>query len=278
MPVRAQVVDIDRQQVAGVEDADDVVAVIVIDGHARLAAVAEGRQDFAARGLHGDEGDVGPGRHEVVDPLTTEIKDLVNVLGLGMVQGTLANRHVGQGADHVLGDDVALGALLADDEGGEKLGHNAYHPAQGRDHAGKLVDGPTLVSGEGDIIADGQHLGRDLPEYQQEGNHDEEVDEFVIRAKKLDHHGRGNDRGGDVDEFVADEDGDDEAPGLAQQALDEIHAAIAIRAHLFDLGLVEGKEGGFGAGKKARKAEQDNENDQLDDECNVQGGSASLGY
>jgi len=34
MPVLAQVVDIDRQQVTGVEDADDVVAVIIIDGHA----------------------------------------------------------------------------------------------------------------------------------------------------------------------------------------------------------------------------------------------------
>ncbi len=274
--VLAQCLEVRREEIAGVEYADDIVAVFVINGHARLAAVAEDLQDFGAVGLHGHEGDVGPGRHEVVHALTAEIEDLIDVLGLGMVQGALADRHVGQGADHVLGDEVAPRALLADEKGGEKLRDDAYHPADGRDQAGELVDERALEGSEGDIVADGEDLGRDLPEYQEEGDHDEEVDEFILGAKEMDDHGRRNDRGGDVDELVANEDGDDESSGLAQDTFDEIDAAIAIGAHLFDLHLVEGEEGGFSAGKKARKAEQDNEDYQLDDECNVQGVSASF--
>ncbi len=50
-----------------------------------------------------------------------------------------------------------------------------------------------------------------------------------------DDHGRGEHRCGNVDELVADEDGHDQAPRLAQQALDQAQAGIALRLHLLQL-------------------------------------------
>ena len=50
-----------------------------------------------------------------------EIEYLLDVLGLVTIQGAFPQRLPGQNSNHVFGDDIAAGALLADDEGDDSV-------------------------------------------------------------------------------------------------------------------------------------------------------------
>jgi hypothetical protein len=121
----------------------------------------------------------------------------------------------------------------------------------GRIQPGEQINRAALGRGEGDVVADGEGLGGDLAEQQKHRNHDEQVHPLVLRPEYMDDGRRRNHRGGNVDQLVADEDGDDQAPGLAQHLPDQLEPRIAILAHLLQLHLIEREQAGFGARKKS---------------------------
>jgi hypothetical protein len=75
------------------------------------------------------------GPHDVAQRLAPEVEDLFDILRFLAVECAFANGVMDQGADHVLGDQIALRALLADDQRDEKFGDVADDLAQRRDQA-----------------------------------------------------------------------------------------------------------------------------------------------
>ena len=91
-------------------------------------------------------------------------------------------------------------------------------------------------------MANGQNLGCNFTYQQQQRYHNDQVGPFVFGAEYSYHNGGGNDRGSHIDQFVADQDGNDQSAGLAEQFLDKADSGMLILAHLLQLHTAQGKE------------------------------------
>ena len=159
--VASQQGEIYLEEVARVQDTDDVVAVVLEHRHPGLPALTEDLYDFGTIGILRHEGDVRPRGHQILDGPVAKFEDVVDELRLHVVQGPFADRLVSQRADHVLGDDVARGAFGSDDQGGEPVGYRPHRPAQRGDQAREQVDGAALM-GAGDSELDSSAIMRAL--------------------------------------------------------------------------------------------------------------------
>ena len=98
------------EQVADVEDADDVVERLAIDGVARVRRVEDDRERLLRRHLDRDRDDVGLRHHHVGDVLVPEDEDLVDQLPLALLDLALLRRAGDEHPQLGLGVHVALGA------------------------------------------------------------------------------------------------------------------------------------------------------------------------
>ena len=79
-----------------------------------------------------------------------------------MIQRAFTHGFVGQGANQILGDDVALGSLLAHNQGDKPFRDGSDQNPQGFDYPRKKFDGAAFSICEGDIVPNGQGLGGNL--------------------------------------------------------------------------------------------------------------------
>ena len=91
-----------REEIAHVQDADDLVERVPVHGVARVRRVDDGRERLLRRHVGGDRHDVRPGHDHCGDLLRREVEDLVEHLLLRLLQ--LA---------HVLGRGDAVPDVLA---------------------------------------------------------------------------------------------------------------------------------------------------------------------
>jgi len=66
------------------------------------------------------------------------------------------------------------------------------------------------------IFAKDQSLGRNFAEKEQNRNHDQQVDPFIIQTQYPDNDCRRYDRSGNINQYIADKDGKDKSTGLAE--------------------------------------------------------------
>ncbi len=137
------VVKIGHQQIAIVENADNVIAVISIDGHTADTARLKSRQDLRHGGRGRQHHHAGARGHQRIYGGVTELENLSNQVGLGFVQLAVAHRFVGQSTDHLLGQHPPILTLATNDQVDEKFGDVAHQPTDRGDEVGKNIEGPT---------------------------------------------------------------------------------------------------------------------------------------
>ena len=98
--------------------------------------------------------------------------------------------------------------------------------------------------------------GRDFAYNKQHRHHHEQVEPFLVGSEKLDDDGCGDNRGGYIYQFVADQDGNDQPAGLAQHVLDETDARVILLAHQLELNVAQRKQRGLGTREETRESHE----------------------
>ena len=78
---------------------------------------------------------------------------------LGFEFGTFTDRFASKNSEHIFGDDIAAGAVLADKKCDNPVCYFAHHKSYRLDQPGKEFDELALEAGKGNIVTDGQNLG-----------------------------------------------------------------------------------------------------------------------
>ncbi len=89
------------------QNPDDVVPMFPVHRHTGLSILLEGLQNLRSGRVHRHEGNVCSGRHDVFDRFASKVEDVIDELGLNMVERSFADRFVSEGTNHVLGHDIA---------------------------------------------------------------------------------------------------------------------------------------------------------------------------
>ena len=122
------------EEVAHVQDADDVVERLAVDRVARVRRVEHRRERLLRRHLDRDRGDLGPRHHHVRRVLVAEDEDLVDHLLLFVLDLALLARARQQHAQLGLGERIALRAgRLEPEHVQHAVGRLAQHPHERRE-------------------------------------------------------------------------------------------------------------------------------------------------
>ena len=98
-----------EQEVACVEDADDVVHVFVVDGEAAQTGIADGAEDFVLCIIHPDAGNVGAVGHDLFGSGIVELEDVFDHFLFRFLNRAVFAADVHHHADVVLGHFVLSG-------------------------------------------------------------------------------------------------------------------------------------------------------------------------
>ena len=120
------------EQVAHVQDADDVVERLAVDRVARVRRVEHGGERLLGRHLDRDRDDLRPGHHHVGDVLVAEDEDLVDHLPLALLDLALLRRAGEEHAQLRLRERLALRAgRLEPERRAGRVGRLPQHPDDG---------------------------------------------------------------------------------------------------------------------------------------------------
>ena len=95
-----------RQQVLGVEHADDVVDVLLVDRDARVALAHDGLDDLAQRGVDLERDHVHARDHDLVGALLAELEHAADHLLLLGLDGALLGAALDEDAQLLAGDGL----------------------------------------------------------------------------------------------------------------------------------------------------------------------------
>lgn len=258
------------QQVLDVEDADDVVRVLVVNGDAGVAlfddlafqtvegaGVRQG-EHFGAGGHHG----AGFGLAEGYDAFQDALFPVFVQFAAGGHFECLGEVVHREGFVRTAGEDLFQPPAQQHERSAEDA-HQAYH--DGHRSGGKPA--------EAFVVAGGVHLGQHFAEeYQQEGGeHDRNdyaqhrmFDDQIIAQQVFE-----DQDDADVDEIVDDQDGGQQPFGFFQQARHIFLARVARGAEGLDLGLGEGKQRSFRTRHQGRNHEQQDEQKDVGDRVKI---------
>ncbi len=94
---------------AGVQDADDVVGVLLVDREPGQAGLPDGADNLLVAVLGPEHDHVGAVNHDLLGGHVVELEDVVNHLLLARLNGPLLLADVHHHADLLLGDLILLG-------------------------------------------------------------------------------------------------------------------------------------------------------------------------
>jgi hypothetical protein len=212
------------QQILGMQEADDVIPVAAVHRNPRVAIAAKALDQFLDRQVAVEEADARAGGHDPRDVGFGRFEHLVDqhpFRGLDDA-GFLAVGH--QRPQFVGLEDVLAPDVLADDEGRDAVGDQAHDVAQRGDDENPFGQEAGRQEGrELDRKIDRDRLRRHFTEQQQQRHHDQDVDPAgVVLAESGDQDHRHVGGGGDVDQFVAAEQRDDQAPRFVEHGVNAV--------------------------------------------------------
>ena len=159
------------------------------------------------------------GRHDLDHFRVTCVEEIVNQHAFGRVELSFSGDFFDQAAKLVDLQDVLCIRAFADQHGGDAIGHSANRPPH-RSHQPhpQAERSSKQIRAESRWIRDSDCLGRHFAEQQDQRQHHGDADHsgFVLSVK-CDQHARQIDRRGDVDDFVAAQDRNDQPPRLVEQ-------------------------------------------------------------
>ena len=201
-------------EVLFMDDAHDVVHVLVVHRQAGVAALREGGGDLLHGGGVLHRHDVHPGGEDVPGLQVAELDGGADQLALVLVQAALVLRLGHHGDQLLLGDAGVLGGaedqvqqlLPLGEEEVQRPQDQQEHPEYGGGEHGKALR-----------MLLGQALGGDLAEDQHHQRQHHRGDGGAVRGVQLGEEHRAHGGRGDVHDVVADEDGGDQPVVVVRQ-------------------------------------------------------------
>lgn len=155
----------------------------------------------------------------------------------------------------LLGDQRGAPGLQAEEA--EKPARNEAEEApDGIKEDGEAVNGPCGQPGDGLRVVDGEGLGGDLAEEEDEEGHRPRGHPHARGAEGLGGELRDQGSGGDVHQVVAHEDGGEEAGDVLGK---EAEGTVFALGELLQLPRVEGGDGRLACGEEGGKGKEENE-------------------
>ncbi len=242
-------------QIAQVDDADDVIAPVEIDRIARMRLFGDLLQAFLDAELAVEHAHVLARRHQRLHGHLVQHQAVVQHLLAGLIQ------HARFGADIDHRRQLMLcqrrirllrHAQQSLQPGNDQHQQRYQRPQQALDRLHRRGHAP------GDRLGMGHRDGlrQDLGQHEHDGGHRHGRIEDAGLAEFGHEQGRGQSRGGDVDEVVAQQDRRKHALGILEQLLGASGAAIPAFARQPQAGSAGPGQCGFGAGEKGREQQQ----------------------
>ena len=234
-----------------VDDAHDVVDVLMVDRQPGVAALGEGLGDL----VHGigvlHRHDVHPGGEDLIHLQVAELDGGADKLALILVQTALGLGLVHHG-DELLLSDAAVAAAAEDQT--EQTLPLSEEEVQGTENEHQQPQNGGGEHGKGLGLLLGQALGGDLAEDQDDhGEHDGGHRGAVGRAHVLGEEDGAQGGGRDVHDVVADEDGGQQTVVVLRQGQGAGGPAVSGVGLALQADAVEGGEGGLGGGEVGGK-------------------------
>ncbi len=257
-PVQTVLVD-HPAEVAQVQHADNIVDVVAPYGEAGVRGGLQATQDLVVAVVEVDAVDVIARHHHIID---RDLLQIENVQQHAAVARRNQRTRLGDdGAQFLGGHMLFFGGPRVDPEQAQQaIGHTVHQPHHGIHglHQGQQND----AGREGDAfrIERCYGLGRDFGEHQYHQGQADGGDGDAGVAPQAYGDDRGDSRGKDVDQVVADQDQADQAIRSFQQFAGTARAAMPLFPEVLQPVTVEGHHAGFRAGKETRQKNENNQN------------------
>ncbi len=244
-----------EQELADVEEADDVVELVAVEAQ-EVAARAAGDGDGILRGIGEIEAEeIDARRHDVGGVEILEIDDGLDHREFVGVEDALLAGDVEDGFEFLFGQGLAQGA----EEGREAPADELEREAQRRQRFFGEAQGRAVEPDDGGRVEETDVLGADLAEEDQQQGDGGNGDGFgagrrPALGKQVAHVGEGQ-----VHERVADEDGGQQARGIGQQGAQALAGGRALLGDAPELDGIDGEIGRFGAGAERGTRQQQQE-------------------
>ena len=243
-----------------VDDADDVVHGVVIDGQAGIAGFCEGLRKLFQRNivLHGHH--VYAGRQDLLHLHVVELDGAADELAFPVGKLTVVLSLAHHGDELTFGDGVALAAVdevsqqllpLAEQPG--QRGEEGQEQTQRRRYGGCNRLGHLLGEGLGG------HFAEDEDDYRQ---HDGGGGGAPLCTQPLGKEDGADGSGGDIHDVVADEDGGEKLVVLLGHRQHSGGGSVALLSAAFQAYLVQGRKCGLGGGEECGKRDQNDQRHQ----------------
>ncbi len=237
-----------EDEVLDIDQADDVVLVILIHGETCVHGLPEDGEHFLEGGFHVHGDHVDPGHHDVLGQRIGEIEHIVDHLFLLGFDDAALVAHVHIGAELCLGHGGDLLAGVDVQQAQDSVGHFVHHEDYGGHDLHQAVYDAAV--GQRDFIR-GEHgpgLGDDFAHQQDDEGQDTGSHGHGDAEAQSDGGGQG--RGGKVHDVVADQDGAQHLAVAFQYPVDLCGAFDALflkgahpdTVHRAESGLCRGKE------------------------------------
>ncbi len=248
------------------DDADDVLRIVLEQRHAGVGRVQRLGDQLARRQVGVEHGDGLAVDHDLRDVHLREIEHGAQHAPVAALHRPFLVVEVDRATDLLVGgEDVGLHV----DVDAEQLQRPAHDPLDGVDDRVEQLDeeqhegreAPRHVVGAGD----GQGLGQHLDEHQHEHGHHRGGDDHAERARhRLADELGGEGRAQDVDQVVAEQHRPDHALAVAGQPVDPLGGLVPVLLQLVHATAAGGGQGGLGGREQGRDREQ-HQDDQEDD-------------
>jgi hypothetical protein len=195
---------------------------------------------------------VDAGRHDFAGLQLGQADDAVHHRPFLLVEHTGFLAHADSGQELVLRQVAGpRGNMVA-----EPVGHLFEQQVRGVGRADDPGERLRVGARERHGEADGQALGRDFSEEEQQHGHDHDGEPFAVAGEEAFGDGVTHDRGHDVDHGVADQDGGKQPRGVVKDGGQAIGDPFAAGPDAVELEGADRKQGRFRTGEEGAQHEQ----------------------
>ena len=244
-----------REQVLGVENADDHVDRALVHRHARVQVLPQPRQDLGRCHLDVEADHIGPRHHDRADGCVLELEHLVDHLPLFALDHALAGAHVDEGPQLFLGQHRLVDALAPDEPYGQVGQPGEHRPDRPEEHAeprhrpaGQRQEPLGVLHGEGHR----EHLAE---RGEDEDQHHDLDDQPPAVAQEVVGDRRGERGGADVDDGDPDQQRDEQIVRAPEARL----RRLALRGDPLEPRAPEREVRRLGAGEDGRTDDEHGE-------------------
>ncbi len=266
----------DRQEILGVEDADDLVDRLLVDRDPAMALLDDLVDRFLERRRCGQARDRDPRHHDLVEAALPELDDRVDHLLLLRLENALLAAPLDDQPE-LLGGDLRLVGHVRAEQRGDPAGDSRQDGDQGAQRAGEEVDRDRQGEREPLGARQGEGLRDELREDDREqgeaDGHDQEGDALGGPAQP----DRGQEcleGGGEVHRCIRGREEPDhgqaelgdreEAAGIVEQAPDAARSRAALLRQLLDAAAADRDERDLCRHEEALEQGQDDDDEDVE--------------